>query len=170
MSFKEIDVNSLKIAPFSSFQNDWALVTAGNKQSLNTMTVSWGALGVIWQKPVTFIFIRPQRYTFEFLEKNDYYSLSFLKDGFKNILGICGSKSGRNFDKIKETGLIPIFDRKAPYFDQSKLAFICRKIHAQFIDPSCFVDESINSEYKNKDYHKIFVGEIEKCLVTCENE
>lgn len=170
MLFKEINIESLELAPFASLKNDWALVTSGNEQSLNTMTVSWGGLGIIWQKPVSFIFIRPQRYTFEFLEKNDYYSLSFLEEGHKDILGICGSKSGRDIDKINETGLIPIFDNESPYFKQSKLVFICKKIHGQFIDPSCFIDKNIHSEYKNHDYHKMFIGEITRCLVKYEDE
>lgn len=165
MSFKEISIESLAINPFSSFKNDWALVTAGTSEKLNTMTVSWGGMGIIWNKPVSFIFIRPQRYTFEFVENNDYYSVCFLEDGNRNILSFCGSKSGRNINKIKETGLSPIFDSKAPYFEQSKLTLICRKIHGQFLDPSCFLDKNINLEYKNNDYHKMFIGEIEKCLV-----
>ena len=168
--FKEIDLNKLKLNPFSSFNKDWALLSAGSSEKLNTMTVSWGALGIIWQKPVSFIFVRPQRYTFEFLENNGYYSINFLKEDNRKILNICGTKSGRDIDKIKETGLIPIFNEKAPYFTQSKIAFICRKLHGQFIDPSCFIDKNINLEYKNKDYHKIFIGEIEKCLVNHEDE
>lgn len=164
MLFKEIDINSLQFNPFSSFKKDWALVSAGNSSKFNTMTVSWGGLGIIWQKNVSFIFIRPQRYTFEFIENNDYYSICFLEDKDKNILNICGTTSGRDTDKIKRTGLVPIFDEKAPYFQQSKLVYICRKIHGQFIDSTCFIDKNINSEYKNNDYHKIFIGEIEKCL------
>lgn len=165
MSFKETNINSLQITPFSSFKDEWALVTAGTAEKFNTMTVSWGGIGIIWNKPVSFIFIRPQRYTFEFIEKNNYYSVCFLEDGNRNILSLCGSKSGRDINKIKETGLSPIFNCSAPYFEQAKLTLICRKIHGQFIDSSCFIDQSIHLEYKNNDYHKMFIGQIEKCLV-----
>lgn len=170
MLFEETSLDLLKINPFSSFKKDWALVSAGNEQNLNTMTVSWGGLGIIWQKPVSFIFIRPQRYTFEFLENNAYYSICFLGEKDRSILNICGTTSGRDTDKIKETGLVPIYDEKAPYFEQSCTTFICRKIHGQFIDPKGFMDKDINLQYKNQDYHKIFIGEIEKCLTRKDNE
>lgn len=170
MSFEEISLDSLKINPFSSFKKDWALVSAGDEQSSNTMTVSWGGLGIIWQKPVSFIFIRPQRYTFEFLENKTHYSICFLGNEYRDILNTCGTVSGREVNKIKKTGLVPIFNEKAPYFEQSCTTFICRKIHSQFIDPECFIDKNINIQYKNKDYHKIFIGEIEKCLMRENHE
>lgn len=165
MSFLQTNPELIKINPFSSLKKDWALVTAGNEDNLNTMTVSWGGTGVIWNKCVSFIFIRPQRYTFEFIENSDFYSVCFLEDNHKDILSFCGNKSGRDVNKIKQTGLSPIFIEEAPYFDQSKIVFICRKIYGQFIDPSYFIDNKINLEYPNKDYHKVFIGEIVKCLI-----
>lgn len=170
MNLIQSNLESIKMNNFSSLKKEWALVTAGNENKLNTMTVSWGGTGIIWNKNVTFIFIRPQRYTFEFLENNNSYSVCFLEENHRDILNLCGTKSGRDIDKIKETGLIPVFDEEAPYFKQTKLAFICRKLYGQFIDPSCFTDDKICSEYPNKDYHKIFIGEIIKCLTKNENE
>ena len=129
------------------------------------MTASWGALGVLWNKKVALAFVRPQRYTFEFLESNQYYSLSFFDAQYKKELGFCGKVSGRDTDKIKETGFTPLFDKDAPYFKESNLVFICKKIYSQFIEPSCFLDEAIGSNYPGKDYHKMFAGEIIKCIV-----
>lgn len=165
MIFKEINLESLEIKPFDFFKNRWALLTAGNKNKLNTMTISWGSLGTLWEKNISFVFVRPQRYTFEFIEKENYYSICFLGKKDRNLLNVCGTKSGRNSNKIKETGLSPVFDEFAPYFNQSEITFICKKIHGQFFDPKCFIDKTIHNEYKTFDYHKIFIGEVKKCLV-----
>lgn len=166
MNFNEIGPEKLRdVNSFTRIGKDWMLITAGTKEKFNTMTASWGTLGVLWSKNVTMAFVRPQRYTFEFLENNDYYSLSFFNSQFKKELGFCGKTSGRDVDKIKETGLVPLFDADAPYFEQADLVFICKKIYSQFIDPSCFLEQDIDVNYPNKDYHKMFVGEIIKCMV-----
>ncbi len=166
MSFKEICPEKLKdINPFTQIGKDWMLITAGTREKFNTMTASWGTLGVLWNKNIAAAFVRPQRYTFEFLQSNEYYSLSFFGSQYKKELGICGKVSGRDADKIKETGLIPVFDSDAPYFDQANLIFICKKVYSQSIDPSCFLEKDIDNNYPNKDYHKMFVGEIIKCMV-----
>lgn len=165
MSFNNVSVDTLNLNPFKSISKDWLLVTSGNEEKFNTMTVSWGGLGFIWNKNVAFTFIRPQRYTFEFMEKNEYYTLSFLGCEDKDILKYCGKFSGRDVDKIKETGLVPIFENDYTYFDQSKLVFVCNKIYTDNIDPKNFLVEEIEKNYPQKDYHKIFVGEIVDCLV-----
>ena len=162
--FKEIDVNSIQESPFKLIGNDFMLVTAGNKEKLNTMTASWGGLGVLWGKNVSFTFVRPQRYTFEFLENNEYYTLSFYDNSFKDMLMFCGTKSGRDIDKVKESSLIPIFDEDAPYFEQAKLVLICKKLYGQFINPDCFLSKEIEKNYPLKDYHKMFIGEIVKAI------
>ena len=92
---------------FRLIGKEWMLITAGNIQHFNTMTASWGGLGWLWNKPVAFIFVRPERYTYEFIESGGRITLSFLPEAFKPVLNLCGSKSGREIDKIKETGLLP---------------------------------------------------------------
>lgn len=164
MSFKEVNIKNFSFEPFKRIGDDWMLITAGDEQKYNTMTASWGGLGVLWNKNVTFSFVRPQRYTFEFLTKSAYYTLSFYDEKYRKALVTCGNKSGRNSNKIKEAGLTPSFSEKAPYFKEANIVFICKKLHEQFIDPSCFVDSSIEIHYPEKDYHKIFVGEIVKVL------
>lgn len=94
-----------------NLSNNWALVTSGASDNYNMMTVNWGGIGFLWNKPVLFIFIRPERYTFEFIEKYDYFSLSFLKDDFSNVHEVCGMQSGRYINKIKETNLNPIITK-----------------------------------------------------------
>lgn len=163
--FKEIPVSELKFNPFTMIDKDWMLITAGNAEKCNTMTASWGALGELWKKYVSLIFIRPSRFTLDFIEKEDYYSLCFFDEAHRDALNYCGSHSGRDGDKIKAAGLTPVCNEAAPYFKEAKLVFICRKMHGQKIDPACFIDKSIDETcYPKKDYHKMFIGSIEKVL------
>ena len=164
MSFTETSAKELNgFNTFSQIGEKWMLITAGNKEKFNTMTASWGMMGILWNKDVATAFVRPQRYTFEFLEKNDYYTLSFFESKYKKQLSYCGRNSGRNVDKIKETGLTPIFDEQAPYFKEASTVFICKKIYGQFISPEGFIDIDLDKNYENKDYHKMYGGEIIKC-------
>lgn len=164
MNFKEINILDLGRNAFELIGKDWMLITAGSEEKMNTMTASWGGVGVLWNKNVSFIFVRPQRYTLEFLELNDYYTLSFFGGDYKKILTYCGRNSGRDVDKVRETGLNVVFD-KAPYFNEAKLVLVCKKLHAQYIDPNGFNTDDVKNNYKSNDYHKMFVGEIIKCLV-----
>ena len=127
------------------------------------MTASWGSLGTMWGKSAAVTVIRPQRYTKEFIDKNEYFTISFLKEGNKDILSFCGSKSGRDFDKAKETGLEPVFVDKTTTFEQAELVLICRKVFAQDITPDSFLDKAIIDKwYPEKDFHTAYVGEIVK--------
>ncbi len=144
--------------------DDWALVSAGDKTDWNTMTISWGGVGELWGKDVVFAFIRPQRYTKEFMDKSDYFTVSFFDDQFKDALKICGTKSGRDCDKISMAGLTAEYDGEAVFPAQAKLVIKCRKIAVQKMDNSGFIDETIESNYKSGDYHFIYIGEIEKIL------
>lgn len=110
MKFKELEPANLKDNPFKLINDDWMLITAGDKNNFNTMTASWGGLGIMWFKNVSFIVVRPSRYTFEFMEKHDRYTLSFFEEEYRDALNICGTKSGRDTDKIKEAGLTPVYD------------------------------------------------------------
>jgi len=110
---KPIAIKDLSENFFEVIGKEWMLVTAGNKDHFNTMTASWGGIGFLWNKPVVYVFIRPERYTFEFIEKSEYFTLSFLGEENRAIHKICGSKSGREVDKVKETGLKPVITEKA---------------------------------------------------------
>ncbi len=166
MNFEEIQINDLKdMNPFELIGKDWMLITSGTENKFNTMTASWGGMGIMWNKNVTFCFVRPQRYTFEFLEKNQYYTLSFFEEKFKKSLMFCGRNSGREIDKIKECGLTPEFEMNIPYFKEAKIVLFCKKLYSQFIDPDCFLEDFIVGNYPQEDYHKMYVGEIIKCMV-----
>lgn len=157
----KIDIKALKESAVSLFNDSWCLITAGNEESYNTMTASWGAMGELWNEDVCFIFIRPQRYTYEFTEKNERFTLSFFADEYKKALTFCGRNSGRDYDKAKETGLTPISVDGSMGFSESRLTIVCEKLYFQDLDPKGFVDESLDSKnYALKDYHRMYVGKI----------
>lgn len=164
MSFKEISCENYNANPFTSIGKEWMLITSGDKNNYNTMTASWGGVGVLWNKNVVFAFIRPQRYTYEFIENNEYFSLCFFDEQYKSALSFCGTKSGRDYDKAKETGLTANFDFEAPCFEQAKAVLICKKLYAQPFENQFIIDKSIESNYAQNDYHKMYVGEIVKVL------
>ncbi len=153
---------------FNIIGEEWMLITAGTEKNFNTMTASWGTIGILWNKPVAICFIRPQRYTFEFAESSDYYTLSFLEPGNRDILKFCGSRSGRDRDKIRETGLQPMYTELGNvYFEQCRLMIECKKLYADRIKEDSFIlPELIGKNYPNKDFHKFYIGEIVSCLVS----
>ena len=163
--FIEIDPQEIKDNVFQRIGRDWMLITAGKEGRFNTMTASWGGLGVLWNAPVSFAFVRPSRYTYGFMEEEKYYSLSFFDIGWRRALQICGSKSGRDCDKVKEAELSARFDASAPYFDEADLSLVCRKLYSQDLDPARFLDPAIGGNYKDGDYHRMYVGEITKVLL-----
>ena len=166
MQFQEMNIREVRDSVVKLISDDWALVTAGNQEKWNTMTVSWGGLGELWGKDVAFIFLRPQRYTYEFIERENYFTMSFFGGEQKKALSLCGSKSGRDIDKAKEAGLTPFFAGPAVAIEEAKLVLVCRKLAFQDINPAGFIDSSIDpSCYAAKDYHRMYVGAIERVLV-----
>lgn len=170
-SFKQADTEKITDNPFKLIGKDWFLLTAGTKESFNTMTASWGTVGVFWHKPIAICFIRPTRHTFNFIEEADSFTMSFLEDGNKDILNFCGSKSGREFDKVKETGLVPVeLESKSIGFQQSKLILECKKIYMDDLKPVFFLpDDADDKYYPAKDYHRMYFGEITACYINPNN-
>ena len=163
-TFQDSNPDTLTHNPFRLIGKDWMLITSGTGDSFNTMTAAWGGLGVLWERKVCFCFVRPTRYTYEFLEKHDTFSLSFLEEQYRDILTYCGTKSGRDVNKVQETGLTPVSDGTTVYFAEAKLVLVCAKIYTQDIDPERFRDPKIDGFYPLKDYHRMYVGEIVRCL------
>lgn len=166
--FKEINIKDLKESPIKMIADDWALLTAGTPENWNTMTVSWGGVGELWGKDVVFVFVRPQRYTKEFMEKYSEFTLTFFDGEEKKALGICGAKSGRDINKAAASGLEPVkAGENAVTFKQAKKVLVCKKVAFQDMTPDGFLDADIDSKwYPNKDYHRIYVGTIEKTLIS----
>lgn len=168
MSFKEINVTEINESFIKNIGDEWMLITAGNNEKYNMMTASWGFAGVMWGEPMAIAAIRPQRYTMEFIEKEDYFTLSFYGDN-KKIHAVCGKESGRDVNKTEKTGLTPLFDAetKAPYFNEARLVLICKKVYTEKLDKNAFLDEDIKAKwYPNEDYHTMFYGKIIKALIS----
>jgi len=163
----EVPVTQLNDNFFRAIGDESMLITAGTKDHFNTMTASWGTCGVLWNMPVAICFVRPQRYTFQFMEKHGFFTLSFLGEEHMDIMQFCGSYSGRDVDKIATTGLKPLVTKTGNiYFEQARLVLECRKIYADRINPDRFIIPEIkDSIYPARDYHKFYIGEIISCLV-----
>lgn len=162
---KKIGVSELKDNFFDTISKEWMLVTAGSMDSFNMMTASWGCMGWLWNRPVAVIFIRPERHTHAFIEQNDSVNLVFLgnSDEARKAYAFCGSKSGRDHDKAKETGLTAeATENGGVTFTQARLTLECRKLYKDNIKPEAFIDKSIAQWYggANGGYHDVYVLEI----------
>ena len=162
---KEIKPEALQGNPFTLIGSEWMLITAGNKEHHNMMTASWGGLGVLWEKNVATVYVRPTRYTLGFLKNEPYFTLSFFGKN-KAVHKICGSKSGRDIDKTAALGLTPVYENGAVYFKEAELVIVCKKLYADAIKPECFIDPAVNNFYTARDYHEFFIGEIVKVYVS----
>lgn len=168
-TFQPYPPELLEINPFSKIGTEWMAVTAGDNQKVNTMTASWGTLGVLWGKNIVSIFIRDSRYTKEFIDKQDTFSLTFFDPQHKEnrmALKYFGAISGRREDKIASAKMhVDFTPDGTPFIDEGSLVFICRKMSATKIAPDQFIDAKIdNTWYKDHDYHTMYVGEITQIL------
>lgn len=159
-AFQHVSPTALTDNPFSLIGDTWMLVTAEHGGVTNTMTASWGGVGVLWNKPVAFTFVRPQRYTYTLLESADTYSLSFLPEEHRDALRYCGSHSGRDGDKFAAAGLSVFREQNTPCIEQARLVVVCRKLHVVDFAPAQFTDPALLSHYKANDFHRQYVGEI----------
>ena len=170
--FKEIKPDDIAESVFKLIAEDWFLLTAGTSAAgYNTMTASWGGLGQLWNKRVSFVFVRPQRHTLKFMENNGLFTMSFFSEEYRDALKYCGSHSGRDSDKAGETGLTP-FEPSAGTvaFGEAKLILVCNKLYYQDIQPERFLDVEIDNLYPEKGYHRMYIGEIEKVLTSAAAE
>ena len=161
-TFQPYPIDMLNMNPFTKIGKEWALISAGDKNKCNTMTVSWGGVGVLWGKNVVYIFIRDSRYTKEFIDNGEFFSMSFFNEKYRDALSYCGKESGRNVDdKFKGAGLTPAFRHNIPYPDEANLVLLCRKMAAVPITEDTFVDPQIMPKwYSDNDMHVMYVGEI----------
>ncbi|MEL3908107.1 MAG: hypothetical protein P1P64_03735 [Treponemataceae bacterium] len=170
-NFKKLEITNASldklIKPFSDFDERWALLASGNglaRKDWNAMTVSWGSSGILWNKQIAIVYVRPFRFTHEFTEKNAVLSLSFFPDNeaSKKILQFCGTKSGRDFDKARETGLKPLLlPENTIAFEQAETTLVCKKLYRGNIKPENFLDSSIaEKNYPNRDFHTVYICEI----------
>lgn len=161
--FKEISPKEINGNLIKMIADEWMLVSAGNEEKYNMMTASWGFAGEMWGADSVMTVIRPQRYTLEFINSSDYFTLSFY-GGNKEIHKVCGSRSGRDTDKTALTGLTPFFAENTVYFNEARLVLVCKKQYVQQMDENCFTDKEPLRWY-NGDLHYMVIGKIEKVLV-----
>lgn len=145
---------------FNMIGKRWTLITAGGLSNFNTMTASWGGLGVIWNKNVVTVYVRKHRYTYQFIENSDNFTLSFFGEEHRKALQICGSESGRDGDKIKKAGLTPMNVENCIAFEEADTVLLCKKIYRHEIGPENMINLEPEKLYPMKDYHVLYIGEI----------
>ena len=144
----------------SVFDKKWALLTAGDSESFNTMTISWGGLGTIWGKPVATVYVRTSRYTHDFMDANEFFTVSFYPEECRKILGVLGSKSGRDMDKMKESGLTPVKAGESVSFKEAEVTLVCRKLFRQQLEVSNIPEDVVKAMYEGQAPHDMYIGEI----------
>ena len=157
-------MDSVSVNPFTKFDKDWAIVTAGTKDKFNGMTISWGCMGTLWRTPVVQIFIKPVRYTSKFLEESEYFTVSFYDKKYKKAMGIMGSKSGKDCDKVKEAGLTPKFLEHGITFEEASETYVCKKIYMCQMDKSKFPElaQKFYASKGEEPAHFVIFGQVEE--------
>lgn len=159
--FEKKEIFSFSDNLLKKISENWLLISSGSIDNYNMMTASWGTFGILWNQPVAQVFIRPSRYTFEFINKNDFFSISIFEPTYKDLLSFLGSKSGRDINKMKIEGLTPIdFNGKTVFFKEAKEVFILKKLFDLPMQDKIIDAEVKNIFYKNDDYHHLFFGRI----------
>ena len=161
MAFVKMSPKEMPDNIFEMIQDRWLLVTGGTAEYCNPMTAAWASMGVFWKEYVITAYLRPQRYTCKMLDENEYFSVCVLPEEYRSVLNYCGRVSGADEDKGKNCGLtIKTAECGAPYFEESDIVFICKKLYTQQMDPAGICDHSIDVHYAAKDYHRMFWGGI----------
>jgi flavin reductase (DIM6/NTAB) family NADH-FMN oxidoreductase RutF len=164
MERRPIDIKNLNVTVYNFFELKWLLLSSGDQPAgkYNAMTISWGGLGVMWNRLFAQVVVRPVRYTYEFMERYDSFTVCAFPKEYHAALSLLGTKSGRDGDKIAEAGITPIAAAcvAAPAYAEAELVIECRKIYWQDLDPAHFLDPAIAGNYPLKDYHRIYYGEV----------
>lgn len=173
MALQEVSIEDLSLNPFTTIFKDWLLVSAGGPDKVNMMTASWGAMGVLWAKNTITCYVRETRYTKQLLDECPGFGISVLPEKYRKALQICGTKSGRDIDKVAETGLTPTYIDGVPVFEEAKLAFVCKKVLRQTLSADSFVDPTAHASWYEKgenmrNYHTMYIGTIEHTLQASE--
>lgn len=155
-----MNLKDFELAPFYNLDKEWALLTVGNKNLFNMMTISWGGFGTLWHKPVATVYVRKSRYTYELLQNEEYFTISFYDDEYRSDLGILGSKSGRDINKMEETSLTAKALENAMTFEEAKLTIVCKKIYNQELNVNNVPKEYADRFYENDEVHEMFIGEV----------
>ncbi len=153
-------MEGFNVDAFKAFSDSWALVTAGTEGDFNTMTIGWGGLGTLWSRPAATVYVKKNRYTHGFMEKNDYFTVSFFPPAYKKALGYLGSHSGRDGDKVAASGLTPVYLDKAVTFAEASVTLLCRKMYTHTMDVAAVPADVAEAYYATEPPHTMFVGEV----------
>ena len=145
---------------FSQFNDKWALLCAGEGDDFNAMTISWGGMGTLWGKDVVTVYVKPVRYTWQFMERNDYFTVSFYPPECRRALEVMGTKSGRDGDKVSEAGLTPVPVEHGVSFAEAELTMVCRKIYSQDLSRDTMPEKVVQTFYTREEPHRMYVGEV----------
>ncbi len=145
---------------FKQFDKKWALLTSGDEKSFNTMTISWGGLGTIWNKPVATVYVRQSRYTHKFMDENEYFTVSFYPEEYKKVLGVLGSKSGRDMDKMTASGLTSVKAGESMSFKEAEVTLVCKKLFKQSLLTENMPKDVADTMYADNDIHDMYIGEV----------
>ena len=145
---------------FSQFNDKWALLSAGPKDKHNTMTISWGGMGTLWFKPVVTVYVKPCRYTYEFMNENEFFTVSFYPEKYRDALTLMGSKSGRDIDKDAAAGLTVRDLGDAITYEEAEVTLLCKKLYYQDMDPKNMPAEVVQANYTEDKPHRLFIGEV----------
>ncbi len=145
---------------FTLFDKKWALLTAGSEENFNTMTVSWGGLGTLWGKPVATVYVRTSRYTHEYMDANEYFTISFYPEQYRKELGVLGKKSGRNMDKMHGSGLTAQKTGESISFEEAEVTLVCRKLFRQELEVANIPEDIAAALYAGQTPHDMYIGEV----------
>lgn len=165
MAVKEVKPEELNESAFKVIGKDWLLLTGEAEGKSNAMTASWGGLGIMWGKPVAYVFIRPNRYTKEFVDRADGMTISVFSEDYRKMMNYFGTVSGRDEDKIAKSGLTVQHDNGRTYYSEARITMLCKKLYAQEMKKECFIDKACDEKWYDNDYHTMYVVEVEKILV-----
>lgn len=165
---RQIDPKDWAVQPFTAFGDNWMALAAGTQAGYNAMTIAWGHLGSLWERgshanrlPTAICYVRPTRYTKEFLDREPYFTLNAFSGEYRKALGYLGSHSGRDGEKAGKAGLAPVFDRGTVYFAQAETVYVCRKLYHAPLEEAGFADqELVEFNYPRRDFHEVYIGEV----------
>lgn len=155
-----MDLKNFNLAPLYVIDQEWALLTVREKENFNAMTISWGGLGTLWNKPIVTVYVKPIRYTYEFMENNEYFTISFYNEQYRNDLSVLGTKSGKDLDKVALTKLTPDLLKNGISFKEANLTIICKKIYFQDLDITNVPQKEVARFYKTEPVHRMYIGEV----------
>lgn len=171
MSFHEVDIEKITLNPFTTFSKKWVLITAKRGNQVNTMTAAWGNLGYVWVNNTITVYVRHNRYTKEFIDAADTFSVTVFSEKYREAMAYLGRVSGKDENKIEKAELTVVYDEDTPYFEEAEQVFIAKKLYAQEFEPEKFIEKSIiDTVYQDKDFHTLYIGGIIKVLEKLAND